>query len=830
MSAINDEVLRTLCDQLSLEEKVQLLTGRDSWSTWPLPRIGLRSIVMSDGPAGVRGDTWDERSTSLNLPSPTAAAASWNRDLMRRYGQALGSEAVRKAVDVLLGPTINIQRTPYGGRHFEAFSEDPVLTAALATEYVRGVQSFGVGATPKHYVANDSETERFTVDVHVDERALREVYLLAFEQPIVEGDAWLVMSAYNSINGVTASENPLLESPLNSEWGFDGVVVSDWTAVRSLQSARMPQDLAMPGPRSAWGDALVRAVRAGDIDLDAIDRKVLRILRLATRVGALADIDTPQKPSPIPDAELRRFAREAAIAGSVLLKNEGLLPLSAPDSIAVIGEGAVIARTQGGGSATVIPAAVVTPLEGISSAFPQAAVTWAHGAVVQQGLADLVDGTFTAADGTPGMTVRYFTGERLLSEEHRRASGIVSFDGSALAARSDLIEMHFRYTPGTSQPTVPLGIAGLCDYEIFADEELRASGELRLRPDDDPSAAVLHPPTTTFAVPLTGAAVDLRVQFRPKLGEMGDAMSFRIGTPPTMRSSADLLAEAVAAAKNAQVAVVVVSTSAEVESEGFDRDSLALPGKQDELVRAVLDANPNTVVVVNAGAPVRLPWLEDATATLAMWFPGQEFGDALGRILAGTDEPSGRLPMTWPADETSLPVATVTPRDGVLRYDEGVHIGYRAWLRSDNTPAFPFGFGLGYTTWDVTSADVLGVPSSESDLSAVVSVRNIGTRRGSTVIQCYLERISPSAVDRPQRWLAGFDVVSAEAGATVSVEITIPSRAFAHWSDGWLIEGGEYRLLFAFSSVDIRAERVVTVAEGDLVGVEDAPDMVGLGA
>jgi beta-glucosidase len=272
---------------LTLEEKVRLLTGRDTWSTWPIERIGLRSMVFSDGPSGVRGPLWDERSPSLNLPSATALASSWDPEIARRYGNVSAQEARRKGVDVVLGPTINLHRSPLGGRHFEAFSEDPWLTAELATAYVMGVQENGVGATVKHYVANEYETERFTASSEVDERTLREVYLRAFEKAVVEARVWVVMSSYNSINGVTASENDLLETPLNSEWGFDGVVISDWTAVRSLAAASASQDLAMPGPEGAWGAALVEAVRDGRVSEAAIDRKVARLLTLAQRVGAL---------------------------------------------------------------------------------------------------------------------------------------------------------------------------------------------------------------------------------------------------------------------------------------------------------------------------------------------------------------------------------------------------------------------------------------------------------------------------------------------------------------------------------------------------------------
>ena len=293
---------------LTLEERVQLLTGRDFWSTLPIEKIGLRRILVSDGPSGVRGETWDERDPSLNLPSATALASSWDPDIARRYGAAAAVEARRKGVDVVLGPTINLHRSPLGGRHFEAFSEDPVLTADLAAAYVTGVQDNGVGATPKHYVANDSETDRFTVDVRVSDRALRELYLLAFEKAVTEARAWLVMSSYNSVNGTTATENDLLETPLNSEWGFDGVVISDWTAVRSLAAAQASQDLVMPGPDGPWGDALVAAVRSGEIAEAVVDRKVARILVLARRVGAFGG--SPAEPAWVEDGAA--FARHAA--------------------------------------------------------------------------------------------------------------------------------------------------------------------------------------------------------------------------------------------------------------------------------------------------------------------------------------------------------------------------------------------------------------------------------------------------------------------------------------------------------------------------------------
>ena len=800
---ITDEQLRTVCGTLSLEEKVLLLTGRDSWSTHPLERIGLRSMVLSDGPVGVRGATWDERDPSANFPSPTALAASWDRDLVHRVGNALGCEAVRKNVDVLLAPTINLQRAPYAGRHFEAFSEDPLLTSELATQYVAGVQEYGVGATVKHYVANDSETDRFTVDVQVTDRVLRELYLRAFEGPVVDGGAWLVMSAYNSVNGARATESELLRTPLQTEWGFDGTVVSDWTAVRSIESAKYPQDLAMPGPGGPWGQALVDAVRAGQVAEEVVDEKVVRLLRLASRVGALAGAPARATAEPVDAVEV---AKAAAVAGAVLLHNDGILPLQAPPSIAVIGEGAVRARTQGGGSATVIPASVISPLDGIRTRWPEAQVTWSLGAVVQKGLADLPEGSFTTPDGAAGMHVRYLDhAGNVTAREDRRASGIVSFDAASLASNSAVVEMQLNYAPAGEGATFPFGVAGLCDYEVLVDGVSAAAGSLRTGPGDDPAAAVLHPPATSFELPRTDDIVQLVVRLSPVAGEMPDALALRLGVPAPTDAAEDLIANAATAAAAADVAVVVVSTSSEVESEGFDRDSLALPGHQDALVRAVSAANPRTVVVINTGSPVVAPWLDDVAAALTVWFPGQEAGTALAEVLSGDSEPGGRLPVTWPASEDTVPVREVAPTAGVLAYEEGLHIGYRAYLKHDVAPAFAFGHGLGYTTWQVSDLEASPAAAPFADIPISVTLENTGARDGKAVVQVYAERVSASGIDRPARWLATFDAFTVDAGGSRRVRLEVPGGAFAHWSAaGWAVEPGEFQLVVGLASDDAR--------------------------
>ncbi|RJO77544.1 beta-glucosidase [Nocardia panacis] len=796
----------SLLAALTLEQKLGLLTGADLWSTVAEPAVGLRSMTLSDGPSGVRGPVWDERDPSLNLPSATALAATWDLQLAARYGAASAAEARRKGVHVVLGPTINLHRSPLGGRHFEAFSEDPLLTGELAAAYIRAVQANGVAATPKHYVANDSETERYTVDVEVGERALRELYLAPFEAAVRAG-AWLVMSAYNSVHGVTMSENPLLTTPLRTEWGFDGVVVSDWTAVRSTEAAaNADQDLVMPGPDGPWGAKLVAAVREGAVSEAVIDAKVLRLLCLARRVGALgANVAVGQQIR----EDGRIVAREVAAAGMVLLRNAGELPWpsAGPGSVAVIGEAALYPRTQGGGSATVVPEEVISPVAGLRAALPEGSITVHPGVPVQTGIHPLPLSVISdPVTGEPGLRVRFFDAEgaELLSE-HRRAAQLVYMGQAPQGAA--VIELTTNYLPGPDDSAaVRLGVAGLghtimtVNEEIVLDTELVATGEVL-------GAALFAPGVA--AVPVVLACGPIAVRVRQDLQSEGAAMGLvviTLGTEAALMDTADLLADAAAMARAAEVAVVVVGTDSLTESEGFDRVTLSLPGEQDALVRAVAAANPRTVVVVNSGGPVLMPWRDEVAAVLLSWFGGQELGHALADVLLGRREPGGRLPTSWPAAAADVPVLSTTPVDGVLRYDEGIHLGYRAWLRADRSPAYPFGHGLGYTSWEFGGLVVeLG---ADGAVEVRVEVRNTGARAGKQVVQAYLSR-PESAVERPVRWLAGFATVTAAAGTTATARISVRPRAFEHWDGGWQVEPGAFTLHVGASVLDLPLTAVV---------------------
>jgi beta-glucosidase len=799
-----DERIDALVEQLTTEEKVQLLTGRDFWTTWPIEKIGLRRILMSDGPSGVRGEVWDERDPSLNLPSATALSASWDRAIAKRYGAAAAVEARRKGVDVVLGPTINLHRSPLGGRHFEAFSEDPVLTGDLAASYVAGVQENGVAATPKHYIANDYETDRFTASTEVSDRALRELYLLAFEKAVTEAHAWAIMSSYNAINGVTASENDLLETPLNSEWGFDGIVVSDWTGVRSVDSAKASQDVAMPGPNQWWSEGpLLAAVQSGDVPIAAIDRKVRRILTLAARVGALEGFE-PVAAQPVHVEDGIAFVREAEAEGTVLVRNTGVLPLDAPrvSRIAVIGHNADQARTQGGGSATVVPSRVVSPLDGIRAAFPGATVDYAIGAVVQQGIAEFPLSAITnPATGEPGARVAFVKDGEEISVEDRRATALFWFGGDAPTREADRLDITTTYTAeSTGTVRIGIGAAGRSrmwiDGALVLDEDVPFDG-------DQLGAAFLNPPARSVPVDVTeGQQLAIRIEYDIVQDEtLGGVLAYQFGTEPSDDDPAELISSAAQAAALADVAVVVVGTNSKVESEGYDRSSLALPGHQDDLVRAVAAANPNTIVVVNAGSPVELPWRNDVAAVLLTWFGGQEYGNALADVLTGAQEPGGRLPTTWPVAMADVPVLDVTPVDGKVSYDEGVHIGYRAWLRAGTEPAYPFGHGLGYTTWTIDGVAATPTVSEGDAVIVTATVANTGDRAGKHVVQVYASRDS-STVDRPVRWLVGFAPVRLGAGESTEVSIEVPARAFAHWDGSWRYEAGRFTLHVGSSVLD----------------------------
>ena len=815
--ALDEAEMMARLGRLGLDQKVRLLTGADIWALHAEPAIGLRRIVTSDGPAGVRGERWDERYPSANVPSPTALAATWDEDRVERIGLLLASEARTKGVDVLLAPTVNLHRTPFGGRHFECFSEDPLLTSRIGCAYVRGVQAGGVGATVKHFVANDTETERFTVDAVIDERTLRELYLAPFEAIVRDAGAWAVMAAYNSVNGTTMTENPLLRDVLKHEWGFDGVVISDWYAGRSLAAAGDGLlDLIMPGPTGPWGEALVAAVRSGGLAESAVDDHVLRILRLAARVGALDGIAPAVSSAPVwTDEEISAELRSSATAGFVLARNEGsLLPLDTGSlrQVAVVGPNAAVARTLGGGSATVYPAHVVSPLDGLRAGLGDA-VEVVHAVGVRAGdrvpIAP-IDLLRLPGSDQEGVDVRFFGADGVeLGRQQRRAASMMWWGpiDEGLAA-SQVHHLELRTTIRVPEDgTYLIGTSGLGRFSLTVDGTTVLDATFELPQDADVVEGIMKPPQQAAQVAL-GAGRDIPVVLTYQPAQSAAMLGAEAVTMLTVqlnlvRQEDDTveLDRAAELAANSDVAVVVVGTTEEVESEGFDRMSLALPGRQDELVARIAAVNPRTIVVVNSGAPVLLPWAENVSTILLAWFPGQEFGDALADVLAGRVEPGGRLPASWPMSEVGHP--SVTPVAGTLPYDEGMFVGYRAYDQDGHTPRFPFGHGLGYTQWSYQAIDVV---TAGEEVTVRVSVRNIGNRRGREVVQVYASR-PDSSIERPTRWLAGFASVYADPGETVSVDVIVTARALEHWDAAtgrWVTETGRFHIDVGSSSRELR--------------------------
>ena len=815
---MEEKRLAALVEGLTLEQKIALLTGEDFWSLPALPEIGLRKLVLSDGPAGVRGTTWDERDISLLFPNPTALAATWDPARARRAGALMGAQARDKGVAWHLAPNVNLHRSPLGGRHFECYSEDPELTASIAAGFVEGVQSAGVASTVKHYIGNESETDRMSYDAEIDEATLHEVYLRPFEAAVAAG-AWSVMAAYNAVGGVSMTDNePLLTGVLKDGLGFDGVVVSDWFATRSTaRSANAGLDVVMPGPQGPqgpWGDALAEAVRSGEVPQAAIDDKVLRLLRLAARTGFL-EPDAEHEEAPVSattpqDAEAQ--LRELAARGMVVLRNEEvgvgvgdggglgvrvgegggagegegsgagavgapLLPLDPGtlSRVAVIGPNAANLTAQGGGSAHVNPRHVISPLTGLTAAFgPGVEVEYAEGVQTQRLLPAITPATATDPDtGQPGLRVDFLDAAgSVLGSELRQASRFVFMGGlpagtSGIRVRADIAV--------TVAGTHKFSVSGVGRFHLTVGSE--PTVEVTLHPSEgaDMVEGLVKPPEERLATELETGTV--RVQAVASVDPNLPLAMFGVHHGVPGPGSEELFAAAVAAARAADLAIVVVGTTEEVESEGFDRTDLRLPGRQDELVAAVAEANPRTVVVVNAGAPVEMPWRERVPALLWAWLPGQEGGAALADALTGAVEPAGRLPTTFPKTAADAPVLSTRPVDGKIVYAEGPLFGYRGYERAGTVPAFPFGHGLGYTTWSYE--DMTAKVTGTGDVEVLVRVRNTGSRIGREVVQIYLTGEGDGGAD-PQR-LVGFGSTLAAPGENATVPIRIPVRALARW-------------------------------------------------
>jgi beta-glucosidase len=781
---VRDPEIESLISRLTLNEKVRLVTGDDP-QTRAIKRLGIPSIVVSDGPLGVRSGH------STAFPAGLALGATFHPELANQMGLAIADEARLKNINMMLGPCVNIARTPFGGRNFESYGEDPFLNSILAASYITGMQSHGVIATVKHFAANDQETERKSVSANVDIRTLFEIHLPMFKAAVDAGSLSL-MSAYNRINGVYASENKfLIHDVLKSMWGFKGFVVSDWTSTHStVAAAKAGLDLEMPSA-IIYGAKLTHAVTSGKVPMSDLDDKVRRLLYAMKQVGLIGQKKSFATPIGPETKEHQALAQQIAEQGIVLLKNEGLLPLANTESIAVIGPHARNVRSGGGGSSRVTPFHTVSPFEGIKNEFPNSHVQLADGVLISGDLGQKI----TANDVIGSIRAEYFRtadlkgkpfavrtepaielsqdpklddrfGVRLKARIKAPVSGVYTFSAAnshstrVLLNNKELIKVPVSSDGGLSEKTVALKRGQV--FELTVESS---------RGDDD-------------------TETNLQV-------------GWRLPNPNQFR-------EAVELARTSNVAILFLGSGNDMEGEGADRESLALPDDQLELVNAVMNVNKNTVVVLSGGGMFLMPWLVKVRAVLHSWYPGQEGGRAIAEILSGAVNPSGKLPVSFlKSFEDSSAYGRFPGKNGNVNYTEGVFVGYRYLDQTKREPAFPFGFGLSYTTFEVANLNVSG--SNEDGVTLTVDVKNSGHRAGAEVVQAYVGETNPT-VPRPPRELKAFARVDLEPGQTKMVELKLSKSAFAFFdvpSMSWKVNAGDFRINVGTSSRSLPLSTVV---------------------
>jgi beta-glucosidase len=810
--------IEQLAAQMTLEEKVSILSGEDFWSVPAVPRLGIGKLRVSDGPNGARGGgSLIGGVKSASFPVGIALGSTWNVELVEAIGAALADEVKSKGAHMLLAPTVNIHRSVTNGRNFECYSEDPILSANLAVAYIQGLQGQGIGATIKHFAGNESEIERTTISSEIDERALREIYLIPFEAAVKTAGTWGVMSSYNRLNGTFTSENPwLLTQVLRNEWGYDGIVVSDWFGSHSTEeTVNAGLDLEMPGPARDRGQKLIDAVNSGAVSQQTLDQRVIAMLRLMERVGSLDD-HREFKEHADDRPEHRALIRKAGAEASVLLKNSGLLPLTGDGSIAVIGPNAKTAQIMGGGSAQLNAHYRVSPWDGLIAAVGEDRLRYAAGCTNHR-FEPVLRGPFK---------VEYFANEKLSGEPVHVGS---QDDAQAFwighVAEGKVDPLHFSarvtgtFTPETSgEHRVGIYSAGFA--KVYIDGKLIADAWTHWEKgrtffeegcDEVVGTAQLE----------AGRAHEVVIEFATKdFATLGlAAFAAGIGLP---LGDGDI-AEAVRVARNTDVAVLFVGRNGEWDTEGSDLSSIELPGRQNELIAAVAQANPKTIVVLQTGGPIEMPWIDSVAAVLQPWYPGQEAGNAIADVLTGAAEPSGRLPQTFPVRWADNPAHSqdreVYPGlEGKVRYEEGIFVGYRHYDKLGLTPLFPFGFGLSYSQFALSDL-VVDDSRFEADgvVTATVTVTNVGKRDGAAVVQLYVSDDKASD-PRPQKELKAFSKVQIRAGETAQVTLSLDARAFAYYrvqAGHWLVEDGSFTLRVGQSSADLpltaRLERKTTL-------------------
>ncbi|GAA6016596.1 hypothetical protein JCM11491_006008 [Sporobolomyces phaffii] len=826
--------------KLSISNKIALLGGKDFWSfedvtTGP---VKVPAVRTSDGPNGIRGRNFFNGIPASCFPCGTGLAASFDSEQMRKVGGALADEARAKATHVVLGPTVNIQRSPLGGRGFESYSEDPLLSGLIASAYINGLQEKGVAACIKHFVCNDQEFERFSMDSVVSDRALREIYLEPFRLAVKHAQPKSFMTGYNRMNGVHCSEDKeLLEGIVRGEWGWDGLIMSDWTGVYSVdQSVKAGLDVEMPGPPVMRGAQINRAMAGEKLFVEDLDKCVRRVLELVnyaidSKIPFYADEDKVDSP------ELRALLREAASNAVVLLKNDAsLLPLSSspPKSIAVIGSNAKVAFPSGGGSASLASTYTVSPLEAIQAQAKEigASVDFSMGVAAFR-YVPLLDPYLKSSrvecfNGLPSS--EWFTSSSFQPPKpdftvDTKTSLCFMIDGVPWDKLSK--DVHCRYiaefVPDVSG-TWTFGLGSIGQSSLFINgerivenvesfktgelffnmgsEERRGECEVDAGKTYKIEIRQFFDPTTAGAAPFAFKA------------------SWRLGGFPSVVAE-KARQEAADLAKKSDVAILVIGTNPDWESEGFDRKDMKLPGETDALVKAVLAANPKTIIVNQSGTPVDMSaWIRDAPTVLQAFFGGNELGNGIADVVFGKKNPAGKLPLTFPARIEDSPAyhsfGNTGETPGKIVYGEGIYVGYRHFDRSSIAPLFPFGHGLSYSTFSFSSLKLSPV-SREGKFNVSFSIKNTSSLLGSEVAQVYVAAPTEGRIASPVKELAAFRKFTLAAGeSSPDVSIAIEKEAFSYWNErvgSWVCPAGTYTVTVATSSAPdaVKLEGQVTL-------------------
>jgi beta-glucosidase len=782
--------------ELSRAEMAMLTAGATMWTTPAVPEAGIPSLTMADGPMGVAGPRVDERDISLLTPSPLALGASWDAALIEKVGRLVGGEAIRREVDLMLAPNLNLARSPLSGRAFEYFSEDPLLCGALGAAWIHGCQSVGTGAVAKHLVCNDSETERDRMNAVVDEQTLREVYLLPFEMAADAGCAGM-LTAYNKINGAWCAEAaPVIQDVVKDEWQFTGVFMSDWFGTHStVGSLQGGLDLEMPGPARHLGARSAAAVADGMVAPERLQDAAERVVATARRFGAA-------KGKPIASDAASELLLEAAAAGFTLVRNEdALLPLDTTRlrRIAVIGPNASAPCFQGGTFAKIaVKPDAELPLDALRARFGDAIVSYEPGVDPQPKLPRMQAAPGRAlGDGCiKGMTLDYFdnadlAGAPVLSET-RDTNSLTWFHGVHAAGAlqcSAATRASGWFTPSeTGEHLFYVGGTGalrlLVDgEEVFRREEQLAPGDVmgRLKSGDADSIGILLE---------GGRAVQIVVELRYTAARC-QGLWYGVRGPGGAEA---MMARAEQSARQADAVILIVGETSDASVESKDRPDTFLPAEQIALIERICAANPNTVIVTNVGHAFDTRWERKARAVLHCWYPGEEFGNALAQVLAGDREPGGRMPVTIACEDRDYPALSLQPdANGDLHYSDGVRVGYRGLAAKGVSPRQPFGGGFGYTSFEFGAARALAGADGGWDLT--VTLRNTGKRAGAEVVQVYRAQ--------PELTLAGFAKVVLQPGEEREVSIHIARRRLQVWRDGWTSLPGPVDLQIGRSSADL---------------------------